>query len=467
MPVVLRIAAIMLLTVVALAGTAAAETLAHGRFRHVQIYKPAGEVRSVVLFLSGEDGWNEKLAEMATSLVADGALVAGIDTRDLFANLEKSRGKCAYVDGDLENLSHYIQAYYKLPAYYTPTLIGYSAGATLAYAMIVQAPTGTFTGAISLSFCPDLDLRKPLCKGEGLDSTAREHGRRVRLAPAAEVRVPWVVLHERAGATCQAADVREFIAHTKDATFVELPDGLARASGWLPQFKTAYESIATAHSHSLPPPPARLGDLPVVEVPAADTGQSDLFAVLLSGDGGWAGLDREVARTLAGRGIPVAGLDSLRYFWRAKTPDALAQDLDRMLAYYAARWHKRRALLIGYSQGADVLPFAVNRLPPASRALVALTTLIGIGQTASFEFYVSHWLGHANDGLPVAPELAKLSSSNTLCLYGDDDKETICPAVNPANVRGVELHGGHHFGGDYEGLAKLILDHARQLTPQR
>ena len=106
---------------------------------------------------------------------------------------------------------------------------------------------------------------------------------------------------------------------------------------------------------ALPPPPATLADLPLVEVPATGTG--DTFAVLLSGDGGWAGLDQDVAAALSTQGIPVVGLDSLRYFWTPRTPDGLAADTDRMIRYYLAHFVKQRVLLIGYSQGADVLPF--------------------------------------------------------------------------------------------------------------
>ncbi len=43
------------------------------------------------------------------------------------------------------------------------------------------------------------------------------------------------------------------------------------------------------------------------------------FAVILSGDGGWAGLDKKVAAALAAQGIDVVGIDSLRYFWSERT----------------------------------------------------------------------------------------------------------------------------------------------------
>ena len=48
-----------------------------------------------------------------------------------------------------------------------------------------------------------------------------------------------------------------------------------------------------------------LSDLAITEVSAANTG-NDVFAVLISGDGGWARLDQELSAQLASRGIPVA-----------------------------------------------------------------------------------------------------------------------------------------------------------------
>jgi type IV secretory pathway VirJ component len=192
-------------------------------------------------------------------------------------------------------------------------------------------------------------------------------------------------------------------------------------------------------------------------VPPTGSGVNDTFAVLFSGDGGWAGIDRDVADVLASRGIPVAGWDSLRYFWTARTPSGVSGDLDRILRYYAEHWHRKKALVIGYSQGADVLPFAVNRLPPASRALVEKTALIGIGQTAAFEFHVSNWFGSGNGELPIGVEMAKMSADKTLCLYGSGDDDSICPKVRPANATVVKLPGGHHFGGSYGHLADVIL----------
>jgi len=58
----------------------------------------------------------------------------------------------------------------------------------------------------------------------------------------------------------------------------------------MPQFRAAYARLA-----ALPPPVAaaapEISDLPLQEVHAAGPAQE--FALLLTGDGGWAGLDQD------------------------------------------------------------------------------------------------------------------------------------------------------------------------------
>lgn len=457
-------AAISLFLVLFLSLPAQAESLSHGRFKNVQIFRPAGPVKQVALFLSGDGGWGRDMASLATEAANQGSLVIGIDTRQFYGELEDDGGSCVFPDGDLENLSHYVQAYYKLPTYYTPMLVGYSAGASMAYATLAQAPRGVFAGALSLAFCADLDLRKPLCKTEALQFTARKEGGS-RLVPPERLRAPWFLLHGADDEVCPANEAREFATQTRNAHYVEVPKVghyFRRSPEWMPQFKSSYAALIASGAKSLPPPPPDLAELPLIEVLASGpaAAKSDQFAVLLSGDGGWAGLDKEVAGALSERGIPVAGIDSLRYFWKARTPAGLAADIDRIVRYYAYQWKKKRVLLIGYSQGADVLPFAINRLPAETRDLVQLNVLIGVGKQASFEFHVSNWFSNSS-GTPIKPETDKLSSADTLCLYGADDDESLCPTIGTAHARVVNLAGGHHFGGDYRKLAELIISQSQ------
>lgn len=226
-------------------------------------------------------------------------------------------------------------------------------------------------------------------------------------------------------------------------------------------FKTAFAKLVAQRKPPPPPPPAAVSDLPIIEVPAQPGSSSELFAVLLSGDGGWAGLDKEVAAALSKSGVPVVGIDSLRYFWTPRTPASAAADMDRLVRFYASRWKKQKALLIGYSQGADVLPFIVNRLPAASREHVALAVMMGLGKRADFEFHMTNWVSSSASGLLILPEVQKLPAGLGMCIYGKEEKDTNCPGLDPKQVQLVKLPGGHHFDGDYAKLARISLEGAR------
>ncbi len=435
-------------------GGAASERVSQGRFENLALVRPDGDVRQVVLLLSGDAGWDAGMERLAKTFAAEGALVIGVATPQALASFSNEGGECVYPSGDLENLSHWVQGYAHLPTYYRPVLVGYAEGAGLAYAALTQAGPDVFAGGIAFGFCPHLAMKLPPCDARGRGVGARRAGG-VDLVPAEHLAARWTVLHGTADRTCPVAATAAFVAKTSGATLVRLPNvGHANDGRWTAAMLTAYRALAVPTTAAVPPPPNALDDLPLIEVPP--TGTDPRFAVLLSGDGGWAGLDKDVAAALAARGIPVVGWDSLRYFWTARTPDRVAADVDRVLRYYADHWQRRHAIVIGYSQGADVLPFALNRLPEATRSLVARMVLIGLGEKASFEFHVGNWLGNDDaDALPIRPEAEKLSAATTLCLYGADETDSLCPTLGA--VPAAKLPGGHHFDGDYGRLADEIL----------
>jgi type IV secretory pathway VirJ component len=451
------------LLLLGIAAQCGAETLSHGRFQNIAIYRPPGEVQRVVLFLSGEQGWNEQLSRSAQLLASQGALVAGIDSQALFANLEQDGADCVYPDGDLENLSHFLQAYYRLPSYEPAVLVGHGAGATLSYAMLAQAPADTFAGAISIDFCPELRLRKRMCEA-GTLHFAESRKERAVLTPA-KLEAQWIAVQTRAAGPCGKAVTERFASAAPDSEMVMVPAN-AGSANWEGEVSAAVRRLDPSPRQGLAAPPADLAGLPIVEVPAKQPG--DTLAVLVSGDGGWAGIDKAVAAVLAEHGIAVVGVDSLRYFWKERTPESTAADIDRILRHYLAAWDKKDAVLIGYSQGADILPFVVNRLPPHMRTRVRLTAMLSLGDRAEFEFHLSNWLSGNDDDetLPIAPELQRMAGMRALCVYSDEDEEddedkSACTDAASNTVRTANLPGGHHFGGDYDRVAALILEQLR------
>jgi type IV secretory pathway VirJ component len=188
--------------------------------------------------------------------------------------------------------------------------------------------------------------------------------------------------------------------------------------------------------------------------------------LFVSGDGGWAELDKEISARLAGHGIPVIGINSLKYFWTSRTPDQTAKDLERIIRYYTALWQKEKVVLIGYSQGADVLPFAANRLNAELKRLVELLALIGPGLHADFEFHLSNWVGlRSKTALLIMPEIGQLGKTRLLCIYGKQEKESLCPYLHGGDFKKIALTGAHHFGGNYAQIAEAILNELTEPHP--
>ena len=121
------------------------------------------------------------------------------------------------------------------------------------------------------------------------------------------------------------------------------------------------------------------------------------MAIIISGDGGWAGIDRDIAGALSRKGLDVVGLNSLQYFWTRRTPEETSRDLERILRHYLTQWKKEHVVLIGYSFGADVLPFMVSRLSPSMLDRVSLIVLMGLDEKIDFEFHLTDWISGSSD----------------------------------------------------------------------
>src|SRR5258708_32275051 len=102
--------------------------------------------------------------------------------------------------------------------------------------------------------------------------------------------------------------------------------------------------------------------LPVVEVAVPAGASSDTLVVFVSGDGGWARIDKEISSVLAATGMPVAGLNALQSFWTKKRPETAAKDLQFLMESYLTNWRKSCVVLVGYSPGAAVLLAMCARL---------------------------------------------------------------------------------------------------------
>jgi type IV secretory pathway VirJ component len=436
-----------------------------GRFGTVHCAYQRKCPSEVVLFISGDGSWTKGVIDMARPLVDMDVLVVGIDIVHYLGRLAASEEKCSYPAADFETLSKFIQKKFSFPEYHVPVIVGYSSGATLAYALIAQAPQGTFKGAISMGFCPDLPLTKPFCKGSGLELTAGQGGKGFNFLPRKDLPVSWIVFQGANDKVCKPKAVREFVKSCGNANVYVLPKvghGFFVEKNWVPQFKEAFTSIVKINTESPAPrdtmPQKDALNLPLVEVPAT-SGDRGVFAVFISGDGGWAGIDKAVAQALAKNGISVVGWNSLQYFWKQRTPEEASKDLGRTIAHYKNIWKKDTVVCVGYSFGADVLAFMVNRLAKSESDVIDLIAFLSISKTADFQFHISDWVGGGPSAtsMPVLPELEKLKGKKMIYFSGNEEKESLSAALNSTMGKIISLSGGHHFGGHYGSIADSII----------
>lgn len=338
----------------------------------------------------------------------------------------------------LDVFSQHLQKEFHFTHYQRPLLIGIDAAAPFALATLAQAPSGLFQAGFGIGFRPELNLPAPLCPAAALNIEtigARHSGNQ----------------QFRLGAIAPST-------HWRTLTDLKAVDSAISALVGQP---------STPANSKL----ARIDDLPLVELPASvhnGNTPSDTFVVLISGDGGWANIDKDIGETLNRAGLPVVGWNSLQYFWRKKTPEQASADLAQVITHYQQIWQRPRVLLIGYSLGADVLPFMISRLPAATRLAINDIVFLSLGHQVDFEFHVTDWLGSSNtQARPIAPELAKLSGLPQLCVYGKDDDDSLC-ADHPVGLDINSLPGDHHFNGDYQSASQLILEHlakTRNISP--
>ncbi len=182
---------------------------------------------------------------------------------------------------------------------------------------------------------------------------------------------------------------------------------------------------------------------------------------MVTGDGGWVGIDREVAAALTARGVAVVGLDSLKYFWHKRTPDQTGADLAKIARHYLAAWDRKEVLLVGYSRGADVLAVVAGKIPDDVRKQVRLVALLGPSTFAELEVHVVDLLSSVRRKRAIDTEPAVRATGGALsflCVQGSGEDDSLCPHLRDLPwVKTVVLPGHHHFDGDYAKLAEQIL----------
>jgi type IV secretory pathway VirJ component len=208
-------------------------------------------------------------------------------------------------------------------------------------------------------------------------------------------------------------------------------------------------ALLAAGSHAAPPWRSRLdpglSDLPLIEMPVQE--RHGTLAVLLTGDGGWAAGDKGMADELKKHGIPVVGFISPSYLQVPRTPTGAGRDLGRLLGHYLEAWQCDHVLIIGYSRGADMVPFMVSRLPSTLRARITVVAMIGLSEEASFQYRPTDLFaaGLRFNDYAIEPEVGRLRGMRLVCVSGEREHGSLCPALDSGQVHIATHPGGHRL----------------------
>jgi type IV secretory pathway VirJ component len=200
---------------------------------------------------------------------------------------------------------------------------------------------------------------------------------------------------------------------------------------------------------------------PIISIiqPASGVPRTPFAVVLMSGDmGNKVGMGGQLIARLSADGTPVVAVNTLRAFRTTQTPAQVTALIAAAAASARRLTPSGRIMLVGQSFGGDMLQVGAAGLSPAERRGVAGVMLIVPGDTVDFRASPSELFAlgeHVVDALPTA---RLLGWAPTLCIWGVEETDSLCPKLNNPAVRVVGLPGGHPLRRDADRVHAVLTD---------
>lgn len=184
----------------------------------------------------------------------------------------------------------------------------------------------------------------------------------------------------------------------------------------------------------------------------------DASIVFFSGDTGlrrWS-VGGRVAQQLARAGYSVTGVDTLAAFSQRQTLDQTTQLLERAIQRALDRNPGVPVVLVGQSFGSDLLPVAIDRLPPDVRGTINQIILIVPGTHAYLQVSLGEISGVAPPDVDLVPLARQLADIPLTCIYGVEETDSLCPVFRGPQARSIGLPGGHALHRDSDAVFAVV-----------
>jgi type IV secretory pathway VirJ component len=436
---------------------AADATTIFSKFGSVPLIMPTDTPKGLVVLFAEQPLSNTH--NIVNVLVGLDYLVASIHVEKWVAEMgTRSDTECLNIASDITSLTNDIYKRYTNLENLPPILVGIESGAAISYIAAAQSSVNQFHAAVSINFQPTLNHAINLCENLG-QIDIKNTQMSTNLRSHKQLNTTWFVFEASNSINSSDDSVKKFIKSIPDArlTVTQNKNLITEKEIQSTEFIELMTWLDPHIEQQLTGENSK-EKLPIREILSSDA-RDDRFVIMISGDGGWAEFDRGVASNYTKRGINVIGFDSLTYFWHKRTPRETADALTEIINDYGKRWHKAHVILFGYSFGADVLPFIVNRLPESIQKRIDRVIVAGLGKRANFEFHFSNWLGGSGkNSLSVIDEIHHMPPVKVVCIAGRSEEGSVCTKITSQNNIMYELPGDHHFDDNYSLLVEKSLN---------
>ena len=179
----------------------------------------------------------------------------------------------------------------------------------------------------------------------------------------------------------------------------------------------------------------------------------------ISGDGGMNKFSTSLCEAFYKKGFDVSALNARSYFWDKKTPEKTADDINNFLTEKLSGRKNQQIVLIGYSFGADVVPFILKGVSKNIDDKILVSFLMASSGNTDFEIHWADIFGsNTKRSMDVVTEINKLTDEKIVIISASDDKTLAVNNITLKRFTHEVLPGGHHFDGDTEEIVKVILN---------
>ena len=175
---------------------------------------------------------------------------------------------------------------------------------------------------------------------------------------------------------------------------------------------------------------------------------SSVVSIILSGDGGWRKFVRKVQIFLDKHNHDVLGIDMLLYCWQKKSNDQIVNDIATQLTKVNPQ--PKTVFIIGYSYGANIIPFICKSLDEKLEILPSYI-LLAPSSKIDFEIKLLSVIFDTPGKLDVIPQISNMPLDRTL-IVTDNTRFSITKELVDHGLHPIEIAGGHHFFGHLDDV---------------